>query len=200
MAKPLNKDDAETPQLSATKFLNLYREMRAALLPMQSAVADYRLVRKRMKAEGVNMTALGILDTLSKLDEPAAVLVLRDLGMMARATDAPYVSQGDLFAAASDAPPAEDAAKADYAEGEALLNGDKAGFAGDKPDTNPWPPGHRNHAAWAKGWRRGQDRAVMTNLSPNKKAAAKAKTGDGDVTPAPTRVSRKRRDADQPGA
>lgn len=153
MANKLTDSDQK---LVADKFLALYRDLKRARTPMEKAVADYRNVRNRMKNEGVDLTALGILEKLAKLDEDEAALVIRNMCRYSTWADVPIgINQGSLLAPTDDPQPSEDA-KTQLREAEAEAEGYRAGYKGQDFTTNPHVPGSASHAAWGRAWHRGQ--------------------------------------------
>ncbi|MFA9204889.1 MAG: hypothetical protein ACEQSH_00375 [Bacteroidia bacterium] len=188
MAPRLEGSNSE--RLDPAKFLSDYRELRMLENTMQDAVADYRAKRKKMKAAGVDLAALALLEALRKLDDDEATIRIRNVQRYGAWTDTAFLKQGDLFAAASDDPQPDDEAKMAHAEGEAEFDGIGAGRNGHKIEANPFEPGTRNHVAWVKGWHAGQARAVHEQLG-----GKKPKKGAGETTAAPKTVRRGRTSA-----
>lgn len=154
-------DANETGGLDPNRFLKLYRELRQARTPMETAVSAYRMARKRMKDAGVDEVALAMLERLAKLDEAQASLHLRNLSRYADWTGANIgLKQGELFGASDEDTPSQEEAGL-FNEQLAEENGHKAGRARDSADTNPHEAGSAAHAAWARGWHRGQGEEVM---------------------------------------
>jgi hypothetical protein len=184
MAPRLEGSNSE--RLDPAKFLADYRALRQLETAMKDAVSDYRGMRKKMKAAGVDLAALALLEALRKLDDDEATIRIRNVQRYGAWTDTPFLKQGDLFGAATDDPQPDDEAKALHSEGEAEFDGIGAGRNGHKIETNPFDPGTRNHVAWVKGWHAGQARAVHEQLGGKKKRSA------GETTPAPKAVRRGR--------
>lgn len=159
MAPRLDKE-ANTDGIDPNTFLRLYREIRAARTPMESAVGVYRNARKKAKAAGIDDFALGIMERLSKMEADAAGVALRNLFRYAGWTNTDLgVSQGDLFDAAPEQQPTTEA-QAAYRERIVEEAGIAAGRNGEKIDSNPHPGGTPHHVAWVRGWHRGQEDAV----------------------------------------
>lgn len=159
MATRLDKD-VDTSGIDPNTFLRVYREIRAAKKPMETAIAVYRNARKKAISAGVDEFSLSIMERLAKMEADAAGAALRKLFNYARWTNTDLgVSQGDLFDAAPEQEPSTDAAAA-YREQLAEEAGIAAGRAGEKIEANPHPGGSPHHVAWVRGWHRGQEDAV----------------------------------------
>lgn len=156
--------DRDTGGLSSSQFLRHYRDLRAARTPMEQAVAVYRNVLKRLKGDGVDTWAVGVLEKLVKVEEEQAGLHIRNLFRYAGWTGANIgVTQGDLFTGGEAEQPDEESTLL-FREQLAEEHGAKAGVAGEKFDTNPHGAGDALHAAWARGWHRGQADAVTRSF------------------------------------
>lgn len=162
MAKRL--DHNETGGLSPDAFLEHYRRIRQARAPMESAVGHYRKAIQRAKDAGVDTVALAIMEKLVKVGEEQAQLHIRNLFRYSNYTGTEIgQKQPDLFGDADQAPTEE--AVTLFSEQLAEEQGYKAGRARDRADTNPHEPASAAHAAWARGWHRGQGEEVMTTFS-----------------------------------
>lgn len=146
--------------LGPDHFLRLFGELKAARRPMETAVAAYRSVLARMKADGVDTFALSVLEKLIKVEGEQAVVHLRNVFRYAGWSQfaLPGLRQGDLFGKLEQ--PSDEAVER-YSEGEAEDHGFRSGAAGQKFDANPHEAGTAAHAAWARGWNRGQEKAVL---------------------------------------
>ena len=161
MAKRL--DHNETGGLSPDAFLDHYRRIRQARTPMESAVGVYRKALQRAKDAGVDTMALALMEKLSKVGEEQAQLHMRNLFRYAGYTGVDFGQrQPDLFGDADQAPTEE--AVTLFSEHLAEEHGYKAGRARDRADTNPHEPASAAHAAWARGWHRGQGEEVLTTF------------------------------------
>lgn len=157
-------DANETGGLSPDTFLRLYRELRQARGPMETAVSHYRSAIKRMKDGGVDTFALSVLEKLVKVEEEQAGLHIRNLFRYADWTGANVgLKQPDLFGGADGQAPSPEVT-AQYAEQLAEEHGWRTGRAREKADVNPHTPGTAGHAAWARGWHRGQGEEVMAQF------------------------------------
>jgi len=164
MAKRL--DHNESGGLEPDAFLRLYRELRQARTPMETAIANYRVALKRMKDGGVDTFALSVLEKLVKVEEEQASLHIRNLFRYAEWTNANVgLQQPDLFGGTDDQEPSEEAS-ALFCEQAAEDNGYRAGRARENADINPHEAGSGQHAAWARGWHRGQGEEVMQQFAP----------------------------------
>ena len=167
------KLDSATGGLSGDQFLKHYRDLKQTRRAMETAVADYRGSLKRMKSDGVDTFALGLLEKLVKVEEEQATLHLRNLVTYADWTKANIgVRQGDMFVGADMPQPTEAATEA-FVESVSEDNGYRAGRARDRADTNPHAPASAAHAAWARGWKRGQAEEVTTQFGGAPKKAPK---------------------------
>ncbi len=183
MAKRL--DHNETGGLSPDAFLDHYRRIRAARTPMETAVGVYRKAIQRAKDAGVDTLALSLMEKLSKVGEEQAALHMRNLFRYAGYTGVDLgQKQGDLFGAEGEQAPTEEASTL-FSEQLADENGYKAGRARDDASTNPHEPGSAAHAAWARGWQRGQGEEVMATFG--RKDAPKQPTRRGRNPAAETR-------------
>jgi len=163
MAKRL--DHNEIGGLDPSTFLRLYRELRQARTPMETAVSNYRTALKRLKDGGVDTFALNVLEKLVKVEEDQAGLHMRNLFRYAEWTNANVgLKQHDLFGGTDDQMPTAEATGM-YAEQLAEENGFRSGKARERGDVNPHAPASAVHAAWSRGWNRGQAEEVMSTLS-----------------------------------
>lgn len=159
MAKRL--DHNESGGLAPDTFLRLYRELRQARAPMETAIANYRVALKRMKDGGVDTFALSVLEKLTKVEEEQASLHIRNLFRYANWTGANVgLQQPDLFGGTDDQQPTQEAV-ALFTDQQAEENGYRTGRARESADNNPHEGGSSQHAAWARGWHRGQGEEVM---------------------------------------
>jgi len=185
MAKRL--DHNETGGLSPDAFLQHYRRIRQARTPMESAVGVYRKEIQRAKDAGVDTLALSLMEKLSKVGEEQAALHLRNLFRYAGYTGVDLgQKQGDLFGAEGEQAPTEEATTL-FSEQLADENGYKAGRARDDATTNPHEAGSAAHAAWARGWQRGQGEEVMATFG--RKEAPKQSTRRARNAAAETRTA-----------
>jgi len=182
MAKRL--DHNETGGLSPDAFLDHYRRIRQARAPMETAVGHYRKAIQRAKDAGVDTVALAMMEKLVKVGEEQAQLHIRNLFRYSNYTGTEIgQKQPDLFGDADQAPTEEAATL--FSEQLAEEQGYKAGRARDRADTNPHEPASAAHAAWARGWNRGQAEEVMTTFG--RKDAPRTTTRRGRNPAAETR-------------
>ena len=192
MAKRL--DHNETGGLSPDAFLEHYRRIRQARAPMETAVGHYRKAIQRAKDAGVDTVALSMMEKMSKVGEEQAQLHIRNLFRYSSYTGIDVgQKQPDLFGDA-DQEPTEEAVTL-FSEQLAEEQGYKAGRARDRADTNPHEPASAAHAAWARGWTRGQGEEVMTTFS--RKDAARTTTRRARNPAAETRESASEGSAEQ---
>jgi len=157
-------DHNESGGMSPSAFLDHYRRIRAARTPMESAVGVYRKAVQTAKNAGMDTFALSMLEKLSKLGEEQAALHIRNLFRMADWTGMNVgQKQMELFTSTEEQAPDEQATGL-FAEQLAEENGYKAGRARDRADTNPHEAGSAQHAAWGRGWHKGQAEEVMTTF------------------------------------
>jgi len=158
-------DQNEIGGLDPSTFLRLYRELRQARTPMETAVSNYRTALKRMKDGGVDTFALNVLEKLVKVEEDQAGLHMRNLFRYAEWTNANVgLKQPDLFGGTDDQMPTAEATGM-FAEQLAEENGFRSGKARERGDINPHELATFVHAAWSRGWNRGQAEEVMSTLS-----------------------------------
>lgn len=189
MAKRL--DHNESGGLDPNTFLRLYRELRQARGPMETAIANFRVALKRMKDGGVDTFALSVLEKLTKVEEEQASLHIRNLFRYADWTGANVgLKQPDLFGGTDDQAPDEDAVSL-FTDQKAEENGYRTGRARDGAENNPHEPGSSQHAAWARGWHRGQGEEVMATFEPkapkqptrrSRNSAAETRDAPADAT------------------
>lgn len=162
--------DNATGNLTGDQFLKLYREMRASKRAVDTAVGEHRNVLKRMKSDGIDNFALGLLEKLVKVEEEQASLHLRNLVTYATWTGANVgLKQGDLFVGADMPQPTAEATEA-FVESVAEDNGYATGRARDNASNNPHAPGSAAHVAWMRGWNRGQAEEVTATFGRPAKA------------------------------
>lgn len=182
-------DQNETGGLGPDGFLDHYRRIRAARTPMETAVGTYRKAIQTAKNAGVDTFALSMLEKLSKLGEEQAALHIRNLFRMADWTGMSVgQKQMELFSPSEEAAPTEEATGL-FAEQLAEENGHRAGRARDSADTNPHEAGSAAHAAWARGWHRGQGEEVMQTFGrapkPPKTTTRRGRNPDAETREVP---------------
>jgi len=185
MAKRL--DHNESGGLAPDTFLRLYRELRQARAPMETAIANYRVALKRMKDGGVDTFALSVLEKLTKVEEEQASLHIRNLFRYADWTGVNVgLKQPDLFGGTDGQEPTEEAVSL-FTDQKAEENGYRTGRARESADSNPHEVGSSQHAAWARGWHRGQGEEVMATFEPKapKQPTRRARNPASDTREAP---------------
>lgn len=186
MAEPLR--NSKPSNLTPTTFLDLYRELRTAQRDIDSATGIKRGIIKRAKSAGVDLYALSLMDSLSKLEPDDAELRLRNLVRYASWADMKIGMQGDLFGATDDQQPT-DKARGEHVEFLADDAGYSAGKRGDSIDTNPHKAGTPTFDRWRQGWHNGQ-----AALAATMKASGKDGEDDADAdAPKVARVQSGRR-------
>src|SRR3954451_12085083 len=177
-----NLAEARSHNVQPAVFLDHYRLIRDA----KDAHADtgMALVRakKAAKAAGVDLDALKLLESLSKLDADEAAVQLRHVQRYARWAELPIGTQLNLLDGEEtpEGPSQEDQQKQrDWAAGEAGL---LAGKSGRIRLDNNHPAGSSEYVAWDKAWLRGNKIWTKTqgklaeDLGKNAEAAARADT------------------------
>jgi ribosome modulation factor len=150
----------------------------AAKEALDEANSEYRAKLKAAKADGVNQKQLVAALLSRKRDVEAVRLDLRDyvryLGLCAM-----RMTQQDLFGDKDQ----NDAPGEDHLAWQADQEGFTAGKAGRARDDQPYEAGSAQHAAWVKGWLRGQKTIAKTLAPGTKIASTRRKRGRSDALP-----------------
>lgn len=142
-------------QISPAMFLDFYRQLRTEKRAVDEANGKYRATRKRIEGAGVDLKALALMESLSKLDEAEATTRLRTALRYAGWADVKIGQQTELFGA-DDGQAVPQKAQDEWREGMAEETGYEAGKAGADRGENPFPPGGPLYAMWDRGWGAGQ--------------------------------------------
>jgi hypothetical protein len=182
-------DHNESGGITPDGFLEHYRRIRQARMPMETAVGHYRKALQRAKDAGVDTFALAIMEKLSKLGDDQAQLHMRNLFRYSGYTGVDLgQKQGDLFGAEGEQAPSEEANTL-FSEQLAEENGYKAGRAREDASTNPHEAGSAACAAWARGWHRGQGEEVMATFKPPKQPTRRSRNPAAETREQPPKTA-----------
>lgn len=194
-AGPSNEDTART-----------MREVAALRIRLDEANGEYRARLKKAKGEGENTKQLIAALQDRKKDPDAVHLDLRNYARYRALLNMPLV-QTEIFAI-------DTSMSAEASEEQRVWDVESAGFeagkGGASRDDNRHPAGSGEHAAWAKGWIRGQGYIAKQMGKNAKKASSRREretplplgdspdAGGGAPTEAEVRAAKRGRGAKKP--
>lgn len=158
MAPRLDKDPTTDGGLNPDTFLDIYRQIRASKRQVDKTTGEHRALHKKLGDAGCNLVAFSIYKRLEKMEEDEAKIVVSQVMRMAGWTGFDLgIKQGTLFDLEGFHPPTETATE-QWAEAQAEERGYRTGLAGERGDPahNPFEAGSAQHAAFSRGWNRGQ--------------------------------------------
>jgi hypothetical protein len=177
MAKKLSDEDAPTNTPGADDTVKLFLEAERLKGKVDEANGKLRAHLKLMEERGVNLKAVALLRKLRRLDSDEATLLMRDVARMGRWLQVPLFSQAELFAADDAGAPSEATQQA-VSEHEAEREGFEAGKAGRAANDTRFEAGTAEHAAFGRGWVRGQA-SIAARMTDDPAKAQEARAAGG---------------------
>jgi hypothetical protein len=165
---------------SDATFLKHLRIVAAEKTTLDEQNAIYRSKLKAAKSDGVDTAEL-IATLAARKKEPADVIAsMKKRVRYLELVGIPVGTQLGLF----QKPTLSEEVSDEQAEWDADTHGYKCGKEGADTSNNKFLPGTRNHAAWTKGYLRGQA-AIAAQLGRNAKMASTRRARKPTATPPP---------------
>lgn len=168
--------------LTPETYLEFYRQVREAKRKLTEAQSAHRHALKRAKAAGIDLAAMAEAIDITKRDSDEVAQHMRTVARYAAWMGQPIGTQGALFDATDGNMPSQKAA-AEQHEWAADEAGYDAGRAGRNRDDHPYEVGTPLHAAWDRGWMKGQAFIAEQMGGEVPKRGRKKKSGNAEDGP-----------------